>query len=138
MEWEYAARGGNRSKDYKFSGSDRLDEVGWYEENMEGMTGPRPVGLKKSNKLGIYDMSGNVWEWCDDVYQHDYFQHGKRISSDWPFQGVQLHFRRISRGGSWGGTAFGCRVSYIDYDTDGYRDEYGGFRLALDKDSIHE
>ncbi|MCD7935263.1 MAG: formylglycine-generating enzyme family protein [Tannerellaceae bacterium] len=136
-EWEYAARGGNRSKGYKYSGSNKVDEVAWYIENYEkskyGNRGTtHPVGMKKPNELGIYDMSGNVWEWCDDWYTKEYEHDGKVIHQGWPFKGDRVFFRRIIRGGSWGGTAEGCRVSFCDYDVGDYRDEYGGFRLALD------
>jgi formylglycine-generating enzyme required for sulfatase activity len=65
-EWEYAARGGNKSKGYLFSGSNTLDDVAWYEENNGKKT--HPVGTKTPNELGIHDMSGNVWEWCSDWY----------------------------------------------------------------------
>ena len=124
-EWEYAARGGKLSKGYKYSGSNNIDEVAWYRDNYQGtkygITGTtHPAGSKKANELGLYDMSGNVWEWC----------------SDWdsiPFivYGTPLPFRRVLRGGSWLGSAQGCRVSYHDCDVPGYRDECGGFRLAL-------
>ena len=136
-EWEYAARGGNRSKGYKYSGSHNVDEVAWYAGNYqeyphgEAAT-THPVGMKQPNELGLYDMSGNVWEWCDNFYTQEYRQNGKTVHPGWPFEGTHLYFRRVLRGGSWGGTAKGCRVSYIDYDAEGYRDEYGGFRLALD------
>ena len=76
-------------------------------------------------------MSGNVWEWCEDLYAKEYEQNGKSVHSGWPFEGTHLYFRHVLRGGSWGGTAKGCRVSYIDYDMGTYRDEYGGFRIAL-------
>ena len=122
MEWEYAARGGNRSKDYKFSGSDRLDEVGWYEENMEGMTGPRPVGLKKSNKLGIYDMSGNVWEWCEDLYGS--------YSSGNP-TGPDSGSCRVFRGGCCYNGERNCRSSNRSDCWPVLRDFNLGFRLAL-------
>lgn len=140
IEWEYAARGGNRSKGYKYSGSDNIDEVAWYINNYQkkpsGKTGTtHPVGMKKPNELGIYDMSGNVWEWCDNFYNKEYEQNGKIIHEDWPYKGMKPLFRRVLRGGSWGGTAKGCRVSYIDFDVPSYRDEYGGFRLALSPDS---
>lgn len=141
IEWEYAARGGNRSKGYKYSGSNKIDEVAWYIENYqeskygkEGTT--HPVGMKKPNELGIYDMSGNVWEWCNDLYKKEYNQNGKTVHPGWPFPGTYLFFRRILRGGSWGGNAAGCRVSYIDYDIENYSDEYGGFRLVLGSDSM--
>ena len=137
VEWEYAARGGNRSKGYKYSGSHDVDEVAWYAGNYredpygEAAT-THPVGMKLPNELGLYDMSGNVWEWCDNLYTQEYRQNGKTVHPGWPFEGTHLYFRRVLRGGSWGGTDKGCRVSYIDYDAEGYRDEYGGFRLALD------
>ena len=116
MEWEYAARGGRQSKGYKYSGSHHIDKVAWYidnyQKNKSGDKGTtHPVGMKQPNELGLYDMSGNVW--------------------GWPFEGTHLYFRHVLRGGSWGGTAKGCRVSYIDYDMGTYRDEYGGFRIAL-------
>ena len=135
-EWEYAARGGNRSKGYKYSGSNDIDEVAWYisnyREDPHGTAGTtHPVGMKKPNELGLYDMSGNVWEWCENFYTQEYRQNGKTVHPGWPFEGTHLYFRRVLRGGSWGGTAKGCRVSYIDYDAEGYRDEYGGFRLAM-------
>ena len=140
-EWEYAARGGHKSKHYKYSGSNQVSEVAWYVGNSSGgqygeAGTTRPVGLKKSNELGLYDMSGNVWEWCGDLYTKEYKQGGKSIHPGWPFEGTYLFFRRILRGGSWGGTAKGCRVSYIDYDIENYSDEYGGFRLVMEPESI--
>lgn len=140
-EWEYAARGGRRSKGYKYSGSHNLDDVAWYIDNFQeskyGEKGTtHPVGMKEPNELGLYDMSGNVWEWCDDLYAKEYYHNGKQVHPDWPFKGVNLLFRRVLRGGSWGGNAKGCRVSYIDYDLGSYQDEYGGFRIVLELDSI--
>ena len=93
----------------------------------------RVLTAKRGN---IYDMSGNVWEWCGDLYTKEYKQGGKSIHQGWPFEGTYLFFRRILRGGSWGGTAKGCRVSYIDYDIENYSDEYGGFRLVMEPESI--
>lgn len=140
IEWEYAARGGKRSKGYKYSGSHNIDEVAWYIDNYQrskyGEIGTtHPVGMKKPNELGLYDMSGNVWEWCNDLYAKEYYHNGKSIHPEWPFKGASLNFRRILRGGSWGGTAQGCRVSYIDYDLPSFHDEYGGFRFVLVLDS---
>lgn len=141
IEWEYAARGGNRSKGYKYSGSNNIDEVAWYIENYQNsksgkMGTTHPAGMKKPNELGLYDLSGNVWEWCEDWYTKEYHHNGKAVHPEWPFKGTPRFFRRIIRGGSWGGSAKGCRVSYIDYDIENYQDEYGGFRLVLESDSI--
>ncbi len=71
-EWEYAARGGSRSQNYRFAGSNDLDEVAWYSDNAGSRT--HPIGGKRNNELGIYDMSGNVWEWCEDWYDENYYQ----------------------------------------------------------------
>ena len=123
-EWEYAARGGNQSKDYLYAGSNDLDEVGWYWKNSGGKT--HPVGSKKPNELGIYDMSGNVWEWCWDWYG-DYLPGAKKDYAA-PEEGDY----RVIRGGSWFNDAEGCRAADRGYNTPTNRCLNVGFRLVED------
>lgn len=103
-EWEYAARGGGKSKCYKYSGSDDVKSVAWYKENSDEST--HPVGEKQPNELGIYDMSGNVWEWCYDWFGA---YHASEQSDP---TGPQSGSYRIYRGGSCYAGATVCRVSY--------------------------
>jgi formylglycine-generating enzyme required for sulfatase activity len=125
-EWEYAARGGiSTSKAYatKYAGGNNLSDVGWYSDNSSSKT--HPVGQKKENELGIYDMTGNVWEWCSDWYS----KYGK--SSQTNPKGPETGSRRVLRGGSWSDYLQVCRVSWRDrYDPD-YCNLNVGFRLVL-------
>jgi len=121
-EWEYAARGGNKSKGYKYSGSNDLDAVGWYNKNSGDQT--KDVSGKRPNELGIYDMSGNVWEWCWDWYG-DYGS-----SSQTDPRGPNSGSARVFRGGSWINDAEFCRVAYRYYSGPVSRDDDYGFRLA--------
>ena len=122
-EWEYAARGGGKSKGYKYSGSDNIDEAAWYDGNSRDKT--HPVRGKKANELGLYDMSGNVWEWCHDWYGD--YSSGAQPNPQGPDKGSY----RVLRGGSWYYYARNCRVSYRCNYTPGRRDYYCGFRLVL-------
>ena len=121
-EWEYAARGGNKSQGYKYAGSDTLDDVAWYDDNSGNET--HEVGQKKPNELGLYDMSGNVWEWCNDWYD-DY----SNSSQNNP-QGPSSGSRRVFRGGGWSRSARNCRVSLRYFSTPDFRDFNLGLRLA--------
>lgn len=103
-EWEYAARGGRKSRGYKYAGGNDIGSVAWYCDNSG--TGTHPVATKQANELGIYDMSGNVWEWCSDWYG-DY-----QSSSQSDPQGPSSGFNRVYRGGSYCYGARICRVSY--------------------------
>lgn len=127
-EWEYAARGGNQSVGGRYSGSNDLDEVGWFCMNSDGKT--HPVGLKKPNILGLHDMSGNVYEWCQDWYGEEYYTDfsvtGLVQDSKGPIRG----FARVIRGGSWSFGARFCRASDRGYGAPGLRDLNFGFRLA--------
>ena len=123
-EWEFACRGGNNSRGYKYSGSNNLANVAWYDDNSGGQT--HPVGTKAPNELGIYDMSGNVWEWCSDWYA-DYTLYSHTTST-----GPQSGSNRVSRGGSWFYGARYCRSSCRYYYLGPtYRYGYLGLRLAL-------
>ena len=122
-EWEYAARGGNKSRGYKYSGSDNPDLVAWYDDNSGRET--HPVATKQSNELGLYDMSGNVWEWCQDWYG-DYSSNSQTNPT-----GASTGSLRVLRGGSWNDIARGVRVSYRGGITPGDRDLIFGLRLAL-------
>ena len=104
-EWEYAARGGKKSKGYKYSGSNDINEVAWYGSNSSDKT--HPVGEKQANELGIYDMSGNVWEWCWDWYSIDYYSKSPRSNPRGPSSGEF----RVLRGGSWYYNGNDCRVA---------------------------
>ena len=122
-EWEYAARGGKKSKGYKYSGSNDIDEVAWYHGNSGSQT--HPVGTKKPNELGIYDMSGNVLEWCNDWYG------GYTSTPANNPTGPSSGSLRVCRGGSWFYFTGSCRVSYRrrgDPDNGG---DFLGFRLVL-------
>ena len=122
-EWEYAARGGNKSRGDKYAGSDNIDEVAWYGNNSERVT--HPVKQKKANELGLYDMSGNVWEWCQDWF--DRYGSGKETNPT----GRSGGSIRVLRGGSWFSDAQGCRVAYRGCGDPDNRDGDVGFRLAL-------
>jgi len=96
-EWEYAARGGNNHDGYEYSGSNTAGDVGWYYSNSGSET--HPVGGKSPNSLGLYDMSGNVWEWCWDWYGGDYYSSTSLVDPEGPDSGSY----RVLRGGSWDG-----------------------------------
>ncbi len=117
-EWEYAARGGNKSKGHKYSGSDNVDDVAWY-----GQSGTQEVGRKVPNELGLYDMSGNIWEWCSDWY-------GNYSSSAQTNPYNNSGSNRVSRGGSFVFNAryvrVASRMSYESTDVFGFL----GFRIA--------
>jgi formylglycine-generating enzyme required for sulfatase activity len=125
-EWEYAARGGNKSKGYRYSGSNDIYAVGWYDNNSSGKT--HPVAQKQPNELGLYDMSGNVWEWCSDLHG-DYSS-----SSQTDPQGSNSGEYRVLRGGSWGNNDSGCRVANRNRGNPDFRYYSLGFRLVLSQD----
>ena len=126
-EWEYAARGGNKSRGFKYSGSNTLSNVAWYGDNSADKT--HPVATKAPNELGIYDMSGNVWEWCSDWYG------SYSSSSQYNPTGPNSGSRRVYRGGSWYYYARSCRVSFRNSDNPTYRYDILGLRLALSEDN---
>lgn len=121
-EWEFAARGGNQSHGYKYSGSNYLDDVAWFRKNSGSET--NTVATKRPNELGIYDMSGNVYEWCSDSY-------AKYTSSPQTNPRGGSGSYRVYRGGSWYCGARYCRVSYRYYYSPDYRDTGFGLRLVL-------
>ena len=110
-EWEFAARGGNKTHGYKYAGSDNLDEVAWYDDNSNEET--HVVGQKKANELGIYDMSGNVCEWCWDAYSS---------------------YDRYRRGGSYRSYDYYCEVDGRGYSSANYQYYYQGFRIVCSAD----
>ncbi|MEZ4965991.1 MAG: SUMF1/EgtB/PvdO family nonheme iron enzyme [Saprospiraceae bacterium] len=121
-EWEFAARGGNPSKGFVYSGSDNIDEAGWHSNNAESKT--HPVAEKKANELGLYDMSGNVDEWCWDW--HGDYPSAAQTNPTGPASGSV----RVFRGGSWDGDADGCRVAVRHWYDPDYRGYDTGFRPA--------
>ena len=119
-EWEYAARGGNRSRGYKYSGSNNIADVAWFD----GWSGTHEVATKRANELGLYDMSGNVYEWCSDWYGS--YSRSAQTNPTGPSSGSD----RVRRGG-WDLNARNCRVSIRNYFSPGRRRDDIGLRLAL-------
>ena len=122
-EWEYAARGGKKSKGYLYSGSNTAGDVAWHWDNSESKT--HEVGTKAANELGLYDMSGNVWEWCWDWYG----SYGSEAQTD-PV-GSSTGSSRVLRGGSWGSIARFVRVAFRNNVSPGLSSNHFGFRLVL-------
>ncbi len=125
-EWEYAARGGNKSNGYKYSGSNNKDEVAWYYNNSNSKT--HEVGTKAPNELGIYDMTGNVWEWCSDWYDENYYKNSPSNNPKGPNSGDY----RVLRGGSWNYyDSYGRSVNRSRSFPNNWNDN-DGFRLVQD------
>jgi formylglycine-generating enzyme required for sulfatase activity len=125
-EWEYAAKGGVHNSKFKFSGSDLIDEVAWYLDDANYET--HRVGTKNPNQLGIYDMTGNVWEWCSDWYDENYYQYTAKNNPEGRLKGDYL----VLRGGSWSYDPTFCRISDRAYNIPRNLNNNIGFRLALD------
>ena len=122
-EWEYAARGGKKSRGYQYSGSNTLGDVAWYGDNSGSKT--HAVGTKQPNELGIYDMAANVEEWCQDRY-------GSYSSSPQTNPtGAASGSNRVIRGGDWFFLAWDCRTSCRGFRAPGDRFNYLGLRLVL-------
>ena len=124
-EWEYAARGGSKSKGYKYSGSNTIGDVAWYSSNSSDKT--HPVKTKQPNELGIYDMSGNVWEWCQDWYSSSYYSSAPSNNPTGPTSGSE----RVLRGGGWSNGAGDCRSSFRDIYSLEFSSNFRGLRLVL-------
>ena len=122
-EWEYAARGGKKSRGYQYSGSNNISDVAWYDSNSGNKT--HTVGSKQANELGIYDMSGNVLEWCQDW--HDDYSSSSQTNPT----GANSGSYRVRRGGSWRSSAWDCRSSCRSLNTPGGRFSCLGLRLVL-------
>ncbi len=127
-EWEFAAKGGNKTNDYAYSGSSRPAEVAWYGLNSGDCT--HPVGKKKPNELGLYDMSGNVAEWCHDWWGNDYDEPGASYVN---YQGSPVNYQgRIVRGGSYSDSNTSYLMNHIRSNSNhNTRVSWLGFRLAL-------
>ena len=123
-QWEYAARGGNKNEGAKYAGSNMIDAVAWYTDNSGSST--HIVGSKRANALGIYDMSGNVWEWCKDWYANSYVSYDTNNPV-----GPSSGSYRVNRGGGWGSSASGCRVAGRYVSSPGDRNDDLGFRVVL-------
>ena len=124
-EWEFAARGGKKSMHYQYSGSNDIDEVAWYYSNSDGETHYAAIPQKKGNELGLYDMSGNVWELCHDRYG-DY-----RSEAQTNPAGPTSGSNRVIRGGSWGYKSIYCRTTYRLPQAPAGTSPDLGFRLVL-------
>lgn len=122
-EWEYAARGGQKSKGYMYAGSNTLSNVAWYRDNSSSKT--HPVKQKQANELGLYDMTGNVLEWCQDWYGS--YSSNAQTNPTGPSSGSY----RVYRGGSWDYSASYCRVAYRNNSSPGNRYYFLGFRVVL-------
>ena len=122
-EWEYAARGGKKSISYQYSGSNNISDVAWYDGNSANKT--HAVGTKQANELGIYDMAGNVIEWCQDWYER--YNSSSQVNPT----GATSGSGHVVRGGCWNYTARSCRSSYRDSYMPGFRYKYFGLRLVL-------
>jgi formylglycine-generating enzyme required for sulfatase activity len=121
-EWEYAARGGRNSRGYKYSGSNNPGQVAWFSDNSSIKT--HPVGQKQANELGLYDMSGNVWEWCSDWYG------GYSSQSQTDPKGPSGGSNRVHRGGSWNNASRNIRLSNRNNNQPEYSNINHGFRLV--------
>ncbi len=128
-EWEYAARGGRYSQGYLYAGSDKLSQVGWYDDNSDNQT--HEVGLLLGNELEIHDMSGNVYEWCDDWFDEKYYEKCKKQGvADNP-SGPEVGVDRVIRGGGFLNAPLYWRVAYRFRGGPDDRDNFVGFRLVL-------
>ena len=130
-QWEYAARGGKYSQGYSYSGSDKLKQVAWYEENSNNET--HEVGLLLANELGIHDMSGNVWEWCADALSEGYYQACQQqgVIENPPGPDAEASIHRVLRGGSNFHQPQDCRVTYRFGRHPDNRTDRIGFRLCF-------
>lgn len=125
-EWEYAARGGKKTNDYKYVGSNNLDAAGWYNKNADNKS--NPVGQKKANELGMYDMNGNVWEWVQDCW-HGNYAGAPTDGSAWTSSGkCNIH---VIRGGAWSAPDYTFLVAHRGYANE--QNGSVGFRLVMDK-----
>ncbi|MBR1712097.1 MAG: SUMF1/EgtB/PvdO family nonheme iron enzyme [Alloprevotella sp.] len=126
-EWEYAARGADKSNGTHYAGSDDIEAVAWYFDNCEDTSRPRPVAQKQPNELGLYDMSGNLWEWCSDWYG-DYTTAALTNPTGAAFSS---NSNKVMRGGSWRNPYRSCRVTTREICTPDIKANHIGLRLVL-------